>query len=278
MCYKTIVVNAQAARRARHIADCASRIAVGQQAHLVGLASTGIGELAYQSNAVAPGVPLLPEELAALTGVARRALACFTANAARHGVLSSEERLTDDNLSDSLALQSRYCDLLVVGQADASDLASDGVVLPQQLILRSPRPVLVVPSEGAVDRVGERMLLAWDGGMAASRAIEAALPLLRRAARVTLAVFNPSQVYGAHGELPGADMARYLARHGVGPDVVVRDTAAAVGDALLSLAREIDADLLVMGCYGHTRLRELLIGGVTRDILNKMTLPVLMAG
>jgi nucleotide-binding universal stress UspA family protein len=92
---------------------------------------------------------------------------------------------------------------------------------------------------------------------------------------VTLAVFNPQQVYGAHGQQPGADLAAFLARHGVELDVVVRQ-ADDVGEGLLSLAAEVDADLLVMGCYGHTRFRELLLGGATRSILNRMTLPVLM--
>lgn len=111
--------------------------------------------------------------------------------------------------------------------------------------------------------------------MAASRAIAAALPLLGRAALVTLAVFNPRASYGAHGEPPGADLAGYLARHGVKLDVVVREADDA-GEALLSLAAERAADLLVMGCYGHARWRELLLGGVTRLILHRMTLPVLM--
>jgi nucleotide-binding universal stress UspA family protein len=267
MSYKTILVNAESSPRAQHIAGCAARIAAAEQAHVVGLASTGINQLIYQCNAVAPGVPLLPPDLTVLTDAARQALARFTATVTQLGAPSCEERLTNDSLPDSLALQSRYCDLVVISQAD---------LLPQQLILHCPRPVLVVPREGRFDRIGARPLLAWDGGMAASRAIQAALPLLRRATLATLAVFNPTLVYAAHGEQPGADLARYLARHGVQLDVVVRETADDIGDALLSLAAETGADLLVMGCYGHTRFHELLLGGATRSILKHMTLPVLM--
>jgi nucleotide-binding universal stress UspA family protein len=124
--------------------------------------------------------------------------------------------------------------------------------------------------------VPERPLLAWDGGMAASRAIEAALPLLRQARLATLAVFNADTVYAAHGQEPGADLARFLTRHGVNVEVVVRETGSDVGDALLALGAEIGADLLVMGCYGHTRFRELLLGGTSRSILTRMNLPVLM--
>jgi hypothetical protein len=102
-------------------------------------------------------------------------------------------------------------------------------------VLHRPRPVLIVPAEGEFTRVAERPLLAWDGGMAASRAIEAALPL-QQARLVTLAVFNPDEVHGAHGPQPGADMAHFLARHGVRVEVVVRD-AVDVGEGLLALAR-----------------------------------------
>lgn len=271
MAYKTILVNAQHGPRTEQIVACASRLAAAGNVHLVGLASTGLNELTYQCNAVAPGVPLRPEDLRGLTDAARQALADFTTSATRHGVGAWEERLTDDNLLAAMVLQSRYADLVVTGQTDACGVS------PAPLILHSPRPVLVVPDVGDVARVGARPLLAWDGGMAASRAIEAALPLLRRAALVTLAVINPDQVYQAHGPQPGADLAIYLARHGVTLEVVVRETDGDVGQMLLGLAAETGADLLVMGCYGHTRFRELLLGGATRAVLRRMALPVLMA-
>lgn len=273
MSYKTILVDASPSARAEQIAGCAARIAVAEQAHVVGLASTGIRELAYQCNAAIAGVPPLPADVSALTGAARQALARFAATIDSLGAASREERVTDDSISDSLILHSRYCDLVVVGQADPSEALA--ATLPQEVVLHCPRPVVVVPRAGRFERIGERPLLAWDGGMAASRAIAAALPLLGRTALVTLAVFNPRASYGAHGEPPGADLARYLARHGVKLDVVVREADDA-GEALLSLAAERAADLLVMGCYGHARWRELLLGGVTRLILHRMTLPVLM--
>jgi nucleotide-binding universal stress UspA family protein len=113
--------------------------------------------------------------------------------------------------------------------------------------------------------------------MEASRAIGAALPLLRRAGKVTLAVFNPNAIGSKHGPLPGADLAGFLARHDVAIEVQQLETELDIGNALLSLAADISADLLVMGAYGHQRLRELLLGGATRTVLKTMTLPVLMA-
>ena len=276
MSYKTLLVNAAPSRGAQQVIAYASRLALAQEAHLVGLASTGLTELAYQCNAAAPGVMLLPEDVSAMTGSAQEALDRFQAIAAQLGVTSVEQRLTDDNLLDSLVLQSRYSDLVVVGQGEFGLNYPLSAFSPQQLILHCPRPVVVVPAAGEYTRVAERPLLAWDGGMAASRAIEAAIPLLQRARLVTLAVFNPDQVYGAHGPQPGADMAHFLARHGIRLEVVVRETAGDVGQELLMLAGERESDLLVMGCYGHTRFRELLLGGTSRSVLRKMTLPVLM--
>lgn len=276
MSYKTLLVNAAASSRSQQVISYASRLAVAQEAHLVGLASTGLAQLAYQCNAAAPGVILLPEDVSAMTANAQEALDRFQGIADGLGVTSTEQRLTDDNLLDSLVLQSRYSDLVVVAQGEFGLNYPLSEFSPQQLVLHCPRPVLIVPAEGEFTRVAERPLLAWDGGMAASRAIEAALPLLQQARLVTLAVFNPDEVHGAHGPQPGADMAHFLARHGVRVEVVVRDAVDDVGEGLLALARERESDLLVMGCYGHTRFRELLLGGASRSVLRKMTLPVLM--
>ena len=113
--------------------------------------------------------------------------------------------------------------------------------------------------------------------MEATRAVTNALPLLTRARHVTLVVFNVSRFNGAHGQEPGADIALYLARHGVKVSVSSQFTELDIGNALLSLAADKGADLLVMGSYGHTRFREVLLGGVTQTILKTMTLPVLMS-
>jgi nucleotide-binding universal stress UspA family protein len=90
-------------------------------------------------------------------------------------------------------------------------------------------------------------------------------------------VFNAERQVNVHGEQPGADLALYLARHGVKVDVLQETTEQDSGNALLSLAADVNADLLVMGCYVHSRFREVLLGGATRTVLESMTLPVLMS-
>jgi len=122
------------------------------------------------------------------------------------------------------------------------------------------------------------VLIAWDAGVEAARAVRDALPLLRRADTVEVAVFDPERGRREHGEQPGADVALYLARHGVKVSVARQSGADfEVGAQILSRAADTGADLIVMGAYGHSRVRELVLGGVTRTILESMTVPVLMS-
>jgi nucleotide-binding universal stress UspA family protein len=145
-------------------------------------------------------------------------------------------------------------------------------------MLNCARPVLIVPYAGRFPHVGSNVLIAWDGSMEATRAVTNAIPLLKRAKNVSVVLFNPSSAPpDVHGEQPGADIALYLARHDIKIEVMQQHTEFDVGNALLSLAADMRADLLVMGGYGHTRFREVLLGGVTMTMLNTMTIPVLMS-
>ena len=136
---------------------------------------------------------------------------------------------------------------------------------------------MIVPHAGHFERPGKHVLIAWDGSMEATRAVSNALPALRRAKQVTVALFNVPRYGIVHGQEPGADIAQYLARHGVKVNVCNDVTAIDIGNALLSLAADKGADLLVMGGYGHSRFREVLLGGVTQTILKTMTLPVMLS-
>jgi nucleotide-binding universal stress UspA family protein len=278
MSYKTILVHVSNDPRTSHVIDLGARLALADNAHLVGVASTGIDQLVYQYSGVALGMALGVDDFSRLTEGAERALSDFESQVQRLGVTSYERRRIDEEAGAGLARQSRYCDLLVIGQP-YPDQASTGLPanLPQNIMLRGARPVLVVPHRGRFDHVGRNAVIAWDGSMEATRAITAALPMLRRAGKATLAVFNADLRGADHGEEPGADMALFLARHGVRIEVEQRFTALDIGEALLSMTAELGADLLVMGCYGHSRLREMVLGGATRSVLADMTLPVLMS-
>jgi nucleotide-binding universal stress UspA family protein len=278
MSYKTILVHVDPSRHTPDRVALAAGLARRFDAHLIGASMNGVSRFVFDDAGAGIALQMLAAQVEALAEQSRTSLDRFTNQVQRADVRSYEARMVNDEPEGGLVLQARYADLLVVGQPDPEETAFTVVGdLPDYVMLNCGRPVLVVPYAGSAEAVGNRILVAWDGGMPATRAITAALPLLKSAQAVTLAVFDPRRVYDQHGDQPGADMALYLARHGVRVEVVEQAAGADVGSALLNLAAETRTDLLVMGGYGHSRFREIVLGGATDTILNSMTLPVLMA-
>ena len=252
--------------------DLASRI----DAHVTGLATVSVAPLYYYPENAMAG-QIVAEWQSQLEQQARTVTARFEAAARAHGYTGVETRIDNYNELGALTLNARYADLVVIGQTDpaARDVSR---ITAAGVVLACPRPVLVIPYTGAPAGFGRHALIAWNGSREACRAVADALPLLKRAERVTVMAVDPEINDQAHGPTPGADLAKFLARHGINteahPDYgEVDDT----GAELLSRAADLQADLLVMGAYGHTRAHEWVFGGVTRTILNSMTIPVLMS-
>lgn len=200
----------------------------------------------------------------------------FTRQVSAAGLRSVEWRGGTDDPVDAMTLHSRYADLVVIGQAKGSDEFRVPLDLPERLVLAAGRPILIVPSVGSFATIGKRILVAWKPCREATRAVTDAIPLLLQADNVHIMAVNPQA--GEHGAVPGADIGLYLARHGVRVDVKTDHGAEIdIGNELLSRAADLDADLIVMGGYGHSRLREWALGGATRTILESMTVPVLMS-
>lgn len=278
MSYKTILVHVDESAHASERIKIAAAIAMTQDAHLIGTAMTGASRYLVQTRMLVELDPNLRTHLDFLRQRARRGLEDFEASAQKLGLPSFEKRLVDDEAGGGICLQARYADLIVIGQHDPNEISP--VTMPdfaQYVMLNSGRPVLLVPYAGRFDTIGNRVLVAWNGSMEATRAITSAMPLLKRAPMVDVAVFNPNAEPLAHGPQPGADMGLYLARHGIRVNVLQRQTSQETGSALLALARELNSDLVIMGGYGHNRFREILLGGVTRTVLDEMTIPVLMS-
>ncbi|HJV86347.1 MAG TPA: universal stress protein [Noviherbaspirillum sp.] len=278
MSYKTILVHVDESNRASERIKIAAAIAMTQSAHLIGTAMTGASRYLVQTMMLADTNPNLRPHLDFLRKRAERGLDDFENCVRRLGLPSFEKRLVDDEAGAGVCLQARYADLVVIGQNDPNELSP--VVMPdfpQYVVLNSGRPVLLVPYAGQFDNIGNRVLVAWDASMAATRAVAGAIPLLRRAQVINVAVFNPQLQPQAHGAHPGADLAEYLARHGIKIDISQQQTDQEIGDALLSLAADKGVDLIIMGGYGHARFREILLGGATRTVLETMTVPVLMS-
>lgn len=278
MTYKTVLVHVDQSQQCETRLMLAAHIAKSQQAHLVGVAMTGISRYVFDHGAFNPKDPVFAHHVDHLHQYARESLHAFDKAAASVGVDEIEARLVDDEAAGGVSLHARYADIAVIGQFNPTATVP-GVMsnFPETVVLNSGRPVLVVPYAGQTQAPFKRALIAWDGGLAASRAVAGALPLLTQAGAVDVLVLDTGDDTDAHGEQPGADLALYLARHGVKVNVVERRISGDVGEALLSVAADLGTDLIVMGAYGHTRFREVVLGGVTRTVLQSMTVPVLMA-
>jgi nucleotide-binding universal stress UspA family protein len=278
MGYATIAVHCDRSPRAAARYALAAQVARATGAHLTGVAATGVSRYAEW-----PRDPAAPAPLATAREQWRRqaqaALASFERRAAAAGVERRSLYLVDDDPESALLLSARHADLLVLGQADARAVPPGAIrPLPPELLLHAGRPLLLVPAQGTRSGpVGRHPLLAWDGSPRAARAFTDALPLLRPAGRVTLLTLDDGAGPVPHDARAGADLALYLSRHGVRVDVVAESTRADAGSALLRAAAARGCDLLVMGGYGHRRLRETLLGGTTRTVLRDMTLPVLIS-
>lgn len=190
--------------------------------------------------------------------------------ASRRGV-SLEVRIEDGIAENILPLHARYSDLVVLGQGDVDD---EGLMVGDVLI-GAGRPVLVVPRVGTYTAPFRKVMIAWNGTREATRAVHDAMPLLQAADHVDVVVFNPHQ---AGNGLPGQDIAKHLARHGVHVTAMADHVPdLSIGEAILSRLADQGSDLLVMGGYGHSRLREFVFGGATNDVLRSMTVPTFMS-
>jgi nucleotide-binding universal stress UspA family protein len=143
--------------------------------------------------------------------------------------------------------------------------------------MNSGVPALVIPYASTSQKTGDNALVAWNGSVEATRAVHNAVPMLKRAKTVKITIINPSSLPDLLDDPPGTYLTRYLARHNVTADVLTSTTDGNVGDALLELAATQGSDYLVMGCYGHSRFREILLGGATRRVLDATPVPALMS-
>jgi nucleotide-binding universal stress UspA family protein len=181
------------------------------------------------------------------------------------------------NFSVDVGVHAYYADLVVIARPEPAGQTAGPPGLAESLVLNSGRPIIVFPTRGTVSRV-RRILVAWNARREAIRAVADALPLLVRAEAVEVLIVDHQRRQASHGEEPGADIARHLARHGA--QVEVRRLSSGgkdVGRLLLSQAAAFGADLVVMGAYGHSHLGEWMFGGVTRTVLREAGLPVLMS-
>lgn len=263
--------------------DVATQLAAKQGARLTGLyVADPVIESPRYVVADAGWIPEPEEELQARVERTRERAATaerqLRERAAAAGVREVDWRFAEGDSVLTLCRFARCADLLVMGQVDPDQperrLRPD---LPGEVALAAGRPLLVVPYVGQFPIIGAHALIAWNGSRDAARAVYDAIPLLEHAERVTVLAVNPPEDTAVNA-VSTQDVLDYLAVHGISAQASrVRAEDIDVGNLLLSRAADLGADLLVMGAYGHSRLRELVFGGVTRRLLGELTLPALMS-
>ena len=279
MAYRSLLVQLGADEGCPERIRIAIELARDQQAHLVGLAATGRFDLplAVDPGTMAEG--FLEAAWSAMRQQATAAAQVFTDACAQAKLHSVETVMAEEDVAAALVRHAHCSDLVLLGQVDRARqghrLASEVL---ESVLVGCARPTLVVPYAGRHRALSRRPMVAWDDSREASRAVADALPLLSRAECVHVLAWRE----GAYEEtVPLAarlqSLRQWLAWHGVRAETAVEVTTIDIADAMLSRAADLDADLLVMGAYGHRRLTERLLGGATRGLLESMTLPVLMS-
>ena len=272
---KDVVVNLSGRGPLDFAADYATSIAATFGAQITGIA--------FLYEPVIPdgtlgGVPvdLIELQREENSKIARDAISQFEAGVKKGGVAGQTRQLdaTFGGAATLFAQIARRFDISVVGQAQREQGATDELII-EGALFESGRPVIVVPYIQKSGLTLERVLACWDGGRTAARAIADAMPFLERAKAVDLVIVAEER---KNDEVTGVRMSEHLARHGVAINVKrIAKGDLSIEDVILSYAADSGADFMVMGGYGHSRLREFILGGVTRGILNSMTVPVLMS-
>jgi nucleotide-binding universal stress UspA family protein len=276
MSLKTILVQIDHGNASASRVDAAVRLARDFGARLVGLYVVPGAELTPSVAAVLP--PGVVEERLRATGEAQSlAEARFRATAAAAGLSAIEWRAPTGAPIEAAVAHGRCTDLFVMGQRNPSEFVFSEEIVAT-VLLSTGRPTLVVPYIGAGATLGENILVAWNGGREAARAIGDAMPLLERAKRVNVIAVEAEREETVGEHLAHARLAAWLQAHGIAASIARQEASdVGIGEWLLSRAADLGSDMIVMGGYAHARVRELILGGVTQTMLRSMTIPVFMS-
>ncbi len=275
MTYQTILVHLNDSRRAEAVLEPATQLATRFNSHLIGLH--------VYAAVPAPPIPMTSAALGSIVAAERKnseAIADTFQRLTRNKQFVAEwqlQKVPHVDLARVVMERGRAADLIVAAQTDPDWDLSPLMDFPERLALESGRPVLIIPYAGHYASIGRRVVIAWNAGRESARATFDALPLLQGADSVHILEIK-DRGDASSSLAPDTSIAAALGRHGIKPEV--RTSVAAdisVGDEILSRAADLEADLLVMGAYGHSRFRELVFGGTTRQIARHMTLPTLLS-
>jgi nucleotide-binding universal stress UspA family protein len=215
---------------------------------------------------------------ASLQAAAERLRTALESLARERGV-SAELRCVDGVASAIVPQHARYADLCILGRDQPEGPASVEYTFAEHLLFVTGRPVLFVPAVEPLTSLGRRIMLAWNSSRPAARSLNDALPLIERAEHTTIVMINASGFIDRHGAPPGEHMVEHLQRHGAVADAIRIENVphGSIADRLQAEAQALGADLIVAGAFGHPRLWEKMLGGVTYDLLARMNLPIFMS-
>jgi len=284
MALRDLVVLLDGSARDESKLAVAVQLARRHDAHLTGLCPLELLLPADMSFALGgyPDLWALPEFAKQVESQAKAKAAVIEAafrELLRREAVTGDWVLETGPLIPSVIHRSHATDLIIVGQADPDHpLPATARTLIEDLLMMAGRPLLMIPYAGRFETIGTNALVGWTPTRESARAVHDALPLLAPSSKVLVLTVESTKA-GDIEVLPTVEVAEHLARHGV--DVSAARTVVSDGlapaDALLDYAADMQADLLIVGGYGHSRTREMIMGGVTRDVLRHMTLPVLMS-
>jgi len=272
---KDIIVNLSVTNGSA-VTNYAVSLAAALQAHLTGIA------FVYDPIVPISGTGYIPADVietqrADNETAAEAAIKTFNTASDRAGI-SAEALIPSASLTgaaDQFARMARRFDLAIVGQAQP-EMSTMEQIIGETTLFESGRPMIMVPYIQKAQFKANNVMVCWDGSRTAARAVADAIPIIGNSGRVEVVIVTNER--GKEDEIEGADIGHHLARHGFKVDVHrISGGNIDVGDALLSHAADSGADLMVMGGYGHSRLREFVLGGATRSIFESMTVPVLMS-
>lgn len=278
MVYRTLIAHLSSVSVVSPVLEAASMLADQNSAHLIGLHIQPPMEL---YTAEVPYTAELSrhfqEHQMELAGNIRSSFEKVTATqsyVAEWRVASSVGK----GVSNIIAEYANTADLVIMSRSEGENTDTRFKHIPEHVLMTSGRPGIVVPEKRSITSIGERVLLAWDGRRESTRAVFNALPILKTASEVRLLRVNLPYHDRHHCAGITDELARSLARHDVNVELTHADARGSeVGDEILGYARDMDADLLVMGCYGHSPFREFIFGGTTRQILHESPIPMFLS-
>lgn len=279
MTYKTILVSLNDVSRSDTLLATSTAMAAKHGAHLIGLyvipafrvyPSTSM----HAAPAVIDAYKIFFEEHAATSEKA------FRAAADKNGIEAEWRKIEINrpNIADGVIEHGLQADLIIASQTNEEGNNGVEADFCERIVMESGRPVLLMPKSGKFAHVGDNVIVGWNATREAARAVFDAMPLLEQSEATRLIWIDPQNTWEKAGNLPGSEMAATLARHGINSTAEAMPTdRIGQGNALLNRASDLGADLIVMGAYGHSRMREFVFGGTTRTLLSDMTVPVLMS-